>query len=162
MSPIKTKYVENVLEKDEAMALYLNIRDNIQWKEGIRSRHGFTRLAYGIDPCDLPQIYPELYNVILDVSTKLGLMTEDTPLLLGFVYLNYYRNGNDYTPQHSHKNTKQLIISLGETRNLTVAKKTYSMTNGSAIVFGSSIHGVPKDDRINEGRISIAVFILGQ
>jgi len=34
------------------------------------------------------------------------------------------------------------------------------MGNGDAIIFGSAIHGVPKDSNCKAGRISIAVFMI--
>ena len=65
-----------------------------------------------------------------------------------------------WTPNHSHKDTHQLVVSLGVTRTLQVGEKKYSMVNGSAIIFGSSIHGVPKDETVTGGRISIATFMV--
>lgn len=63
-----------------------------------------------------------------------------------------------YTPNHTHPGTTQLIISLGCTRILNIGKKSYQMNSGDACIFGSSVHGVPKDDS-KDGRISIAVFM---
>jgi hypothetical protein len=40
-----------------------------------------------------------------------------------------------------------------------VGKKDYSMKSGDAILFGSSIHGIPQNPDIINGRISIAIFI---
>jgi len=39
-----------------------------------------------------------------------------------------------------------------------VGKKNYTLSNGDMCVFGSSVHGVPKDSS-TQGRISIALFI---
>lgn len=63
-----------------------------------------------------------------------------------------------YTPTHSHKDTDQLVISLGQTRILKINSKSYSLENGDAILFGSSPHSVPKDNSVNM-RISIATFM---
>lgn len=75
------------------------------------------------------------------------------------VYLNYYRNGEMWTPNHSRPGTHQLVISLGATRTLEVTKKKIPMKNGDAILFGSATHGVPKEPEITTGRISIATFM---
>jgi hypothetical protein len=76
------------------------------------------------------------------------------------VYINYYRDGNDWTPNHSHPKQVQLIISLGATRTLTIGKKDYLMESGDVAIFGSSIHGIRKEPEVKEGRISIATFML--
>ncbi len=74
------------------------------------------------------------------------------------IYLNYYENGEMWCPNHTHPGTHQMVLSLGETRTLVVAKKDYVMKSGDAIIFGSAIHGVPKDTS-TEGRIAIATFM---
>lgn len=74
------------------------------------------------------------------------------------IYLNYYRDGNDWAPSHSHPGETQLIISLGATRSLKIGTKTYEIGNGDVIVFGSSSHSIIQDPSITEGRISIATF----
>jgi len=80
-------------------------------------------------------------------------------MLLDYMYVNYYENGKMYTPMHTHKGTKQLVLSLGESRDLIIGKKTFTMKNGDAIIFGSSPHGVPVSDT-KKGRISIATFMI--
>ena len=72
--------------------------------------------------------------------------------------MNYYLNGEHYTPNHSHPKMIQVIISLGTTRILNIGKKEYKSSNGDVFIFGSSIHGVPKQLEIKDGRISIALF----
>ena len=72
-------------------------------------------------------------------------------------YLNYYKDGTHYTPNHSHKGTTQIVISLGGTRSFVLGKKTFNVKNGDVAIFGSAIHGVPKQENA-EPRISIAVF----
>ena len=78
--------------------------------------------------------------------------------IIDHIYLNYYETGDMWTPNHNHKGTHQLIISLGGTRTLNVAKKDFKMKSGDTILFGSSIHGVPKEPN-SEPRISIAAFM---
>ena len=87
-------------------------------------------------------------------------MTTNQQFIIMGIYINYYENGEMYAPNHSHKETYQFILSLGVTRTLNVGKKSYLMKNGDGIIFGSSIHGVPKDSSVNNGRISIATFMV--
>lgn len=75
------------------------------------------------------------------------------------IYVNYYRDGNDFLPQHSHPDTIQLVISLGATRDLKVTSKTYSLQNGDCITFGVATYGIAKQPTVTEGRISIACFM---
>ena len=63
--------------------------------------------------------------------------------LKGWMF-NYYKNGN-----HTHKDTTLLIV---------VNKKIKS-GNGDIIVFGSSSHGIEKEET-ERGRISIALFLV--
>ena len=149
----QTIHHSSLIEEEVATNLYNYLEKNIPWVNGIPSRIlGFTRKAFPVT--DLSR-YPFLAEAI---RVAIMNMMPGNVVCHG-IYLNYYRNGEDYTPQHSHKDTKQLIISLGATRTLKVASKNYSMKNGDVIVFGSSIHGIPKEPEVKEGRISIAVFL---
>jgi hypothetical protein len=144
---MRTQYYESVVPNPDALYEYL--RDNIAWEEGIKSKHGFTRLAKSISLSE----YPELTAVIADV-----LGEKCAEYIIHGVYLNYYANGDMHTPNHSHPQTHQLVISLGGTRTLTVGKKSFRMKSGDAILFGSSTHGVSKEEGAS-GRISIATFM---
>lgn len=149
---VKTEYIKSVLKKDISLDLYEYLVETIEWEEGIRSKKGFTRKAKSIITNQIP-IIDKLIEHVLKRKYK-----TDKYIVLGY-YLNYYENGEMWTPNHSHRNTHQLVISLGETRKLVINKKEYIMETGDAILFGSSVHGVPKDDTTN-GRISIATFMI--
>lgn len=147
-----TKYIEHAIENNEALNLFAILKDTIDWEDGIPSKkHGFTRKAKAISVNQ----YPLILQAVIDVLTKMG----NTNYMISHIYLNYYENGDMFTPNHSHQGTHQLVISLGGQRKLNVAKKTYVMNNGDAILFGSSIHGVPKEEYA-EPRISIATFMF--
>lgn len=150
--PCKTVFVENVIDLDEAAILYYTLIDTVNWTSGIKSRKGFTRMQCAMEFGQ----YPELDMIIL---RALNSVAPNQTYAIHGVYLNYYRDGNDWTPNHSHPGTHQMVISLGATRRLDVAKDQYLMTPGSAIIFGSATHGVPKDPTVLEGRISIATFM---
>jgi uncharacterized cupin superfamily protein len=148
---VKTEYYPGMLDAKLSQDWFENLKSGIKWQEGVRSKNGSTRLT-----CPLMLGDNELVDTILAlVLSKLKLASED----IWGIYLNYYRNGQDYMPNHSHKDTKQLVISLGVTRILEVGKKKYLMSNGDIIVFDSSTHGVAKHQGLNEGRISISCFI---
>lgn len=149
MSIIRTTYFPQLVEHDKAIELYHHLKDNVDWQDGIKSKQGNTRKAssfeLGIDD--------KFDQVVLNALFNIGNVN-----IYG-IYLNYYRNGEDWTPNHSHPGMKQFIISLGATRQLTMGKKVYPMNNGDCMIFGSSVHGVPKDPQCITGRISIALFL---
>ena len=149
----KTVFLKNSVESNEALSIYSILEETIRWEYGIKTKKsGFTRKAKSIDP----KGHPLLMNL---VNTCIDKMTDTKYMILG-IYLNYYKDGTMYTPNHAHKGTDQLAISLGATRILNVGKKSYNMENGDAILFGGSTHGVPKDTTVLGGRISIATFMV--
>jgi hypothetical protein len=154
MARVYTAFKTDIIPSDEATAMFFHLSHNIEWVQGITTRSGdFTRFGKTINLDD----HPEILRIIIQ-AVKL-LQPEEKMVAIYGAYLNYYKDGDMWTPNHSHHGTAQLVISLGATRTLIVGKKEYKMTNGSAIIFGSSIHGVPKEPSIKEGRISIAVFL---
>jgi len=150
---LKTQIVKSAIEEKRSFELFEFLRDNIEWEEGIRSKSGFTRLAKAIDLEEHKDL-EIIINTILKSNFKLNCVA----YAIYGVYLNYYKDGSMWTPNHSHPGTHQLVISLGETRKLVIGKKEVQMKSGDAILFGSSIHGVPKEEN-KGGRISIATFM---
>jgi hypothetical protein len=151
---LRTQIIPSALDEKEGTELYASLLQTIAWEDGIKSKKGFTRLAKSIDLSEYPQIEQFVLRTLTE-KCKTGCQGYD---IYG-VYLNYYRNGEMWTPNHSHPGTHQLVISLGATRTLTVGKKNVPMKNGDAILFGSAIHGIPKEPSVSEGRISIATFM---
>lgn len=150
---VRTRYYENIIADGVSKDLYKYLRNNIPWVESVRSKLGFTRLGYSLS--SQSKHYEKVEPVIITAMDICDIPYER----LMYVYMNYYVDGTHWSPNHSHKDTIQIVISLGATRDLNVAKKVYPMNNGDVIVFGASIHGVPKDDTCKRGRISIALFI---
>lgn len=154
MSRCKTRIVK-YLEEKKATELYTFLKENIQWTDGIKTKHGgFTRKACMISVDD--KYFKILIPHVLNALEKLNVTREYG--ILG-LYLNYQENGEMYTPMHAHK-TDQVVISLGETRDFKIGKKMYKLSNGDAVIFGKSSHGVPKQPEIKNGRISIATFMF--
>lgn len=147
----KTILKRKSVDPDQATVFYETLKYNIDWEAGIRSRKGFTRKAKAIPP--------GMYSQVDELIEKtLREMTNDKYHILG-IYLNYYENGEMYTPNHRHASTSQLVISLGASRLFQLGQKQYQLDNGDAILFGSTVHGVPKDLSCANGRISIATFM---
>ncbi len=152
MSKCKTVFLKGEVDEKSCNKLYTLLEKNIKWEEGVKSKKGFTRKARALAYGDNKQIDDVIDKVLLEIT--------DTKYIIMGIYLNYYEDENMWTPNHSHKGTHQLVISLGDSRVLKVAKKEYLMENGDAIIFGSSVHGVPKSDIPKNGRISIATFMV--
>lgn len=151
----RTKFLINALDPEDATRLYEKLKREIRWEEGIRSRSGFTRKAKAISAEEL--LLGEHPEILECLASVLALLDGDYHVR--GVYLNFYEDGRMYTPNHSHRGTQQLVISLGAPRVLVVGRKEYVMSNGSAVLFGGSTHGVPRDPTVSEGRISIATFM---
>ena len=147
----KTIFKKSVLTNEHATILYEYLYDNIDWEEGVRSKYGKTRKAKPLNYGDIPEI-----DYAIDTALK---SLSDVNYYVTGVYLNFYENGESWTPNHTHKGTHQLVISLGGSRNLIVSKNTYTMENGDCILFGSAVHGVPKTNEPVQPRISIATFM---
>lgn len=151
----KTQYFPKFLDQKVADNLFEFLKDTIEWEQGILSKQGPTRLAKSISNEELIRDFPEILNIISDGLEKL----DQNFSILG-CYLNFYEDGKMYTPNHSHSGTQQMIISLGVSRTFTIGKKEILLGNGDMIVFGSAVHGIPKDLECTQGRISIAVFLV--
>jgi hypothetical protein len=165
----RTVHYPKLLNGDCATILFNHFKNNIEWEDGVRSKTGFTRKAKAMSVKD-DMVLNEL---IIMVLPQIGI----TEAILHGIYLNYYRTGEDWTPNHAHPKMRQVVISLGATRILTVGARSFCMANGDVIVFGSTIHGVPKEQypeqlmcapgcsiscacrTFKEGRISVALFL---
>ena len=154
----KTYHLENELNETQCIKLFNYLKENVEWEEGVRSNKGFTRLARALSVEEfgeiLCEISPSVYEVIFNNINKYSLRKE----CIG-VYLNYYKDGTQWCPNHTHKGTTQMIISLGATRTLKVGSKEYLSKNGDIIIFGASSHGIVKE-ACEDGRISIALFLV--
>lgn len=157
MSRLSTMTIRQIISHDEAKNLY-NVLLEGKWDSGIKSRNGSTRLARQVDLESNEGTH--LLNIITEVLLAFKTVNPKIPdYAIYGIYLNYYKNGEMYTPNHSHAKTHQLVISLGTSRNFTIGKKTIILNNGDAVLFGSSVHGIPKEPTVKNGRISIATFM---
>jgi len=146
------RYYPGALDAGAALMLFESLR-GLPWGEGIRTRFGgTTRKALQV-----PRDHP-LFDILMIHMLPLILVHNiiKPESILG-LYLNYYEDGNMYTPSHRHRGTNQLVLSLGGTRNLMVEGKSYPQHAGDMIYFGDQLHGVPKQ-RGAGARISVATF----
>ena len=150
-----TQYFSKLLTSQESNTIFQHLIDTIKWNKGVYSSKAgkHTRLAKALSLSDDAKVK----WAVLESLKRMNL----TDYVIYGVYLNFYRDGEDYTPQHKHEDTTQLVISLNEVdgdRDLTIGKTKYHLGNGDAIIFGGSIHGVPKQPN-RKRRISIATFM---
>ncbi len=150
----RTIFKKDLIDPELAEITFQHLQANIPWEQGIPTRSGaFTRLGYSIENIyDQPLVLELVKNGLSYFYPK-----RESIEVYG-AYLNYYVDGKMWTPNHSHRGTKQMVISLGFPRTLKVGNKSYQMENGSGILFGSSSHGVPVEPEAGP-RISIAVFL---
>ncbi len=146
------QHIPKLIDDCEGYDLYFSLSETIPWQDGIKTRYGgFTRKGYSLQNCENKGVDNAINTVMLNFGIK------DVEVM--GVYLNFYKNGEYYCPNHSHKDSRQIIISLGVTRKLIIDKQSYLLSNGDAILFGSEYHSVPKEPNLMEGRISIAIFL---
>lgn len=148
------------LNYDESIYLRNFLIDNVQWGDGIKTRYGnFTRYqSHLVSCCDVVQ-----HEVIKALEKGLSqvCLSFDTIEVEG-IYLNYYRDGKDYCPNHKHNDSKQMILSLGAVRKLNIRinekMEHFQLQSGSVLFFGDQEHGMTSQQSINESRISVVLF----
>lgn len=148
----KTVFKKSVIDDETSTSLYNMLKNTIEWEDGIRSIKGYTRKAKSLNIGDIPEV-DEVITLALSALTTVSYRVDH-------IYLNYYETNEMWTPSHTHKGTHQLIISLGDSRTLTINKTNYFMENGDVVIFGSAAHGIPKQETPSKGRISIATFMV--
>ncbi len=153
IDPTPTIHISDTFDTTRCWDVFIKLVDNIEWHDSIKTGRGSgysTRKAFHYKIGMIPEV-DDL------ISESLEVFGYSNRSVYG-VYLNYYRDGNDHTPTHVHKDTNQIVISLGAKRILMVGKASYHLDHGDIIAFGSSQHGVPKILAPVGERISIAVF----
>lgn len=164
---ISPLHIENYLKEIniDQEQLFELLKNNINWVDPSRSiaKH---RLSYNFFNLLLEneELFRTLESEILPIMEKcLNVIIKHYKFTgkigIAGVFLNYQRDGNDYTPSHIHKDTAQFVLAVGKKRKLFVNKKNYLSGEGSLTFFGSSPHGVEKEKDEKGERISIAVFL---
>ena len=151
-----TKHFKQLFTNQEATNLFDYLKNNVKWQNSIYSSKAkqITRLGKSVS-------INNDHMIKWSITEAIDRMKLDNYIICQ-TYVNYYRNGEDFAPNHSHPDTVQLIISLNEPdgdRILNVGKNVYYLNNGDTIIFGSSTHGVPKQPN-KKARISVATFMV--
>lgn len=131
---------------------------------------------YGTKPYNFSgvSVQPESIEnpILINILQKINNMDPD--IEYNAIFINWYRNGNDYIGYHSDdekdltKNAPIYSISLGETRKFKVKNKINNkitdieMNNGTLIIMGGEIqkefkHSVPKTKKNNGRRINLTI-----
>lgn len=164
MSKTKTIFYPEILDSKTAEVAYDFIKNNTLWVDSVYSKKAkkITRKGYTVN-LDLSTldvidefIIGIVENILINIEKKDGAKSNYG--ILG-IYVNYYQDGKSFCPNHSHPGTTQLVLSLGTTRKFILGKKEYNVKAGDAIIFGSSIHGIPEQPEITDSRVSIAIFL---
>lgn len=142
-----------------------NLIRNIPWIEMEWSRgKKLPRLVCKLSVEDLIQYVPEIVSLIDNVSTNIG------PIIS--CWLNYYRDGNDYTPYHQDSyGCRVLNISFGGMRRFSYRSieggksVSHDMQNGDCILFDQgfnamNLHTVTKTKKQCQPRVSLVLFLV--
>src|SRR5579872_2316870 len=96
---ISTKHYAGIVDSQTAIEVYNYLRDNIEWEDGSRSKKGYTRKIRLISLGDDSIVDTVIENVMIRLCIDKSKIKS--------LYLDYYRNSNDWCPNRTHKNTKQ-------------------------------------------------------
>lgn len=97
----------------------------------------------------VPSCFVSIHDEITVLVTELVRLayftiTDGSDIIPLQLYLCYYRNGNDICPMHSHK-CRQITLSIGSDRIMTVNSRKVNLYNGSVIFLHGEKHGILKD-----------------
>lgn len=143
---------ENKIDSETCDLLMESLIKDVPWTCGILNKNGgISRLQCNLEMCD-----EETQENVIDALIE--FMTGEEHILS--VYLNYYRDGSDYCPKHNHPGTKQMILSLGSSRQLNISDKKFILKSGTVIKFTDEYHWMYSQKHVFGSRISIVVFYL--
>jgi alkylated DNA repair dioxygenase AlkB len=151
-------HLKNVFQQDYSSALINRLPwKHVQWRQG----RTLPRLVCSMDVSNLLHFIPELVEVVIHIQEKYGSIMS--------VWMNYYRDGRDYTPYHKDSyNCTVVSVSFGDTREFKVRNKSgietsYMLSNGDIFVFDEEFnrenqHSIPKAGKNIGPRISLVFF----
>jgi hypothetical protein len=137
--------------------MYEYLKNKTKWEEGAKIRKEHTRSAaeYTLEDCiAFANNFPEVNSIIPDIIDNYSIRKH-----CECIFANYYKDGNDWTPNCTQPGITQIVISLGGSRTFIYNKKEIPSNNGDVFVFGSAVHGIPKEPTITTGSIYIALFM---
>ena len=161
--------LEHVDEKDLRLAFELLQERSATWSVLKTSSRAHRRVDSHVFTGELlPPAYtsatdPEEYakeTALLRIVAAMMRTAQDSvpgaiiPIQL---YMCYYADGSDSCPAHRHE-CRQLTLSLGAPRVLTVDGKHRLMEHGQAILLHKHKHGVPRQKTSDAPRASLNLF----
>jgi len=156
MRPI---HLKSAIDSELANYYYNRFKDEIKWEDSIKSKRMNCVTRKGKNATvEYIECLHELLSGVSPIIMNVLAKTKYEKLEILDCYLNYYVDGLHWCPSHSHPGMTQIVISLGCIRKLTIATKTYDVSNGDIIIFGGSNHSILRDESIKDGRISVALF----
>jgi hypothetical protein len=136
-----------------------NTRHGTRYVNEIAINQGiYTRLTIPVCFADISDIISKIVFQLLQVARS--TITDGSELIGLQIYLCYYRDGQDVCPMHSHS-CRQLTLSVGDDRIMTVRAKKINLYNGSIIYLHKEKHGIPKcepNKSTNGPRLSFNLF----
>ena len=146
----------------DAQSFFPRLRDEIEWQTIIwgKTKRPLPRLC----STNIPNT--EIGLFVLSWVVSYFKANFDTNVKIHGVFGNYYRNGDDYLPQHRDQYDDHHVISLsfGATRSFGFKNSTYyALGDGDLIVFDPYMnkhytHGIGKQKKVQEGRINFTIF----
>ncbi len=117
----------------------------------------FENKGIVIPPCFI-DIHHEINILVIELLKVANLTITDGSVIIPIqLFLCYYRNGKDICPMHSHK-CRQITLSIGADRVMTVENKKMNLYNGSVIYLHKEKHGILKEDSVEGNRLSLNLF----
>ena len=157
-------HVKGFMGIGECQTTFNTLRDEIPWKIVSYGRGNPTRLTYH---------YPSQVstNAMSEINKLIELVSTNYNKKIVGVFMNYFRDGNDYIPYHrdNYGNLDVISLSLGESRDFFLKKDDtkevtkYTLDEGDLFYLSNEqnklyTHSVPKRTKISNGRISIVFF----
>ena len=165
------------IETKSSILTYFDIILGITTEEGLlwnkfKTRIGtryvneirFTGLEiFGHGPqISIPACFTDIQNEITVLVRELLrvaqlTITDGSKMIPLQLFLCYYRNGKDVCPMHTHK-CRQITLSIGSDRIMTVGNNKINLYNGSVIFLHTEKHGILKEDSVEGNRLSLNLF----
>lgn len=154
----------------ESKGFYERLKNEVQWETIQWTRGPLPRL------CARSVQLTSVGSTIVSWLQNFFLEQLGCDMQVVDVFGNFYRNGNDYLPQHRDNYDVQGVelhvvsISFGASRHFdfksgTKLIKSYQLEAGDVIVFDPHMnkkytHGISKSTTLKEGRINLTCFVL--
>ena len=154
-------HIPNFISIDISFHLLSLLRDGMKWKKFLPSPK--SRLCVYWEHGDFRELDILLEGIIVQIQQIFQVNIKG-------VFLNWYKNGQDYCPYHSDKyNCDVFTISLGQTRDLLIKyngpgkAEKFTLNSGDLYYMSNEMqlthkHSIPIRKNVIGDRISIVFF----